>query len=142
MTIDAVLRGEDGSEITSKISGLINDIVGGNIDPALMCMKGKLKQDLSKYKSVSGMAAGAKWANMKLGKGYVGGEYFMVAIDPKGNYMAFDDPSEIEGIGEIGYKLMAERFIVKKIEPYFKVAGWDMTEVYRALEGKSNVIWI
>lgn len=142
MTIDAVLRGEDGSEITSKISGLIGDIVGGNIDPALMCMKGKLKQDLSKYKSISGMAAGAKWANMKLGKGYVGGDYFMVAIDPKGNYMAFDDPSEIEGIGEIGYKLMAERFIVKKIEPYFKVAGWDMTEVYRALEGKSNVMWI
>ena len=66
----------------------------------------------------------------------------VIAGKPKGNYMAFDDPSEIEGIGEIGYKLMAERFIVKKIEPYFKVAGWDMTEVYRALEGKSGVMWI
>ena len=142
MVIDSVLRGEDGVEVTEKISNLISEIVTGKLDPSLMCMKGKLKQDLSKYKSISGMAAGAKWANMKLGKGYVGGDYFMVAIDPKGNYMAFDDPSEIEGVGEIGYKLMAERFIIRKIEPYYAVAKWDMTEVYRALEGKAGVVWI
>ena len=59
-------------------------------------MKGKLVKDLSKYKVLSGPSAGAGWANEFLGKGYRAGDFFLVTIDEKGKYLAFDDPSEIQ----------------------------------------------
>jgi DNA polymerase elongation subunit (family B) len=140
--IDGILNKGDSVKITDELSGLVDDIVSGKIDPLDLCMKGKLNNDLENYKSVSGAASGAQWANRTLGKGYRKGDYFLCVIDPKGNYMAFDHPSEIEGIAEIGYRTMVERFIIGKVKPYYEVANWDMTPLFIAMNGKRNTAWV
>ncbi len=83
-----------------------------------------------------------KDTNRTLGKGYRKGDYFLCAIDPKGNYLAFDHPNEIEGIAEIGYRTMVDRFIIGKVKPYYEVANWDMTPLLIAMDGKNNTMWI
>ena len=140
--IDGILNGDDESKITDLLVTLIESIIEGKIDPLDLCMKGKLSQDLSAYKSISGVAAGAQWANRTLGKGYRAGDYFLVTVNPNGQYLAFDDPKDIEGIAEIGYRVMVDRFIIKKVLPYYEVAGWDSGYLYRAMNGKSKNIWL
>jgi len=140
--IDGILGGYHEEQVTSPLVKLIDEIIAGKTNDMDLCMKGKLAKNLNEYRSVSGSAAGAQWANRTLGKGYRANDYFLVAIDPKGQYLAFDDPSEIEGIAEIGYRTMVERFIVKKVLPYYEVAKWDITPLYRAVEGKSQVAWL
>lgn len=140
--IDGILNGHSEKQITEPLVKMIEDIIEGNIDTMDLCMKGKLSRDLSAYKSISGVAAGAQWANRTLGKAYRAGDYFLVTIDPKGNYIAFDEPKEIEGIVEIGYSTMVQRFIINKVLPYYEVANWDATPLFRAVEGKSKVVWL
>ncbi len=140
--IDGILGGYHEEQVTSPLVKLIDEIIAGKTNDMDLCMKGKLAKNLNEYRSVSGSAAGAQWANRTLGKGYRANDYFLVAIDPKGQYLAFDDPSEIEGIAEIGYRTMVERFIVKKVLPYYEVAKWDITPLYRAVEGKSRMAWL
>ena len=140
--IDGILNGREESEVTTPLVELIENIIEGKVSPMDLCMKGKLSRNLNQYKSVSGVAAGAQWANRTLGKGYRAGDYFLVTIDPNGNYIAFDNPSEIEGIAKIGYRTMVERFIIKKVLPYYEVAKWDASPLFRAVEGKSKVTWL
>ena len=140
--IDGILKREEESVITGELVSLVDSIIGKEIDPLLLCMKGKLSKDLSNYRSVSGSAAGARWANRNLGKYYRKDDYFLCAIDPKGNYLAFDDPSELEGVAEIGHRTMVERFIIAKVKPYYAVAKWDLGPLLRAMDGKSKVQWI
>ena len=140
--IDGILNGHREQQVTGPLVSTIENIIEGKVNPLDLCMKGKLAKNLNEYRSVSGLAAGAQWANRTLGKGYRANDYFLVAIDPNGQYLAFDDPSEIEGIAEIGYRTMVERFIMRRIEPYYEVAGWDMIPLHRAVEGKSQVAWL
>ena len=140
--IDGVLQGKTSSEVTTTLSTLIEEIMEGKFPDEDLCMKGKLTKDLAAYTSISGSAAGAQWANRVLGKGYRGGDYFLCSIDKKGNYIAFDSPSEIEGISEIGRQVMVERFIINKVKPYYQVVGWDIEPLHRAMNGKSKVLWL
>lgn len=140
--IDGILNGYSESQITDPLVKTIENIIGGKINPLDLCMKGKLAKNLNEYASVSGVAAGAQWANRTLGKGYRSGDYFLVTIDPKGQYLAFDDPQDIEGVAEIGYLTMVERFIIKKVQPYYEVAGWDISPLHLAMEGKSKTEWL
>ena len=140
--IDGILNGHEEQQVTTPLVELIENIIEGKVSPMDLCMKGKLSRNLNQYKSVSGVAAGAQWANRTLGKGYRAGDYFLVTIDPNGNYIAFDDPNEIEGIAKIGYRTMVERFIIKKVLPYYEVAKWDASPLFRAVEGKSKVAWL
>jgi DNA polymerase elongation subunit (family B) len=141
-TITGILNGDPSDKVTTELSDLITNVVGGNVDPALLCMKGKLVKDLSQYKVLSGPSAGAGWANEFLGKGYRAGDFFLVTIDEKGNYLAFDDPSEIDGIATIGYSKLADRFILKKVEPYFNLAGWPTQPLINAHRGLGNLTWV
>jgi len=140
--IDGILGGYHEDQITGPLVTLIENVIEGKVDPLDLCMKGKLSKNLSEYTSVSGVAAGAQWANRTLGKGYRANDYFLVTISPSGQYLAFDDPKDIEGIAEIGYRTMVERFIIKKVLPYYQVAGWDISPLHRAMDGKSRVAWI
>jgi DNA polymerase elongation subunit (family B) len=140
--IDGILGGYAEVQITDPLVKTIENIIEAKIDPLDLCMKAKLTKNLNEYTTVGGMAAGAQWANRTLGKGYRGGDYFLVTIDPQGQYIAFDDPSEIEGIAEIGYRVMVDRFIIKKVLPYYEVVGWDVSPLYRAMDGKSQVAWL
>ena len=47
----------------------------------------------------------------------------MVAINDQGQYIAFDNVEEPEGITTIGYRTMVERFIVKKVMSLYEVVG-------------------
>ena len=140
--IHSVLKGEDEEQITEEISLLVGSVVKGDIDAEDLCIKGQLKRDLDKYKVLSGTNAGAAWANEYLGKGYRNGSYFLSTINDKGRYIAFDTPSEIKGIEEIGYRILAERFIVKKISPYYDMMGWSLQPIENALNGVSGSIWL
>tara|TARA_R100001163_G_C4899740_1_gene88885 strand:- start:183 stop:533 length:351 start_codon:yes stop_codon:yes gene_type:complete len=107
-----------------------------------LCMKGELKRDLGDYKQLSGPSAGASWANEFLGKGYRKGSFFKVSINKNGKYIAFDSPSEIEGIDEIGYSILVNRFIVKKLEPYYVLAKWDIQPLFNAMNGLGTTLWL
>ena len=140
--IDGVLEGQDADTVNGELCTLIEGIMEGRFADEDLCMKGKLSKNLSDYTSVSGPAAGAQWANRVLGKGYRGGDYFLCSINKDGKYIAFDKPSEIKGIEEIGKQVMVERFIIKKVEPYYAVVGWDIEPLRRAMNGKSKVVWL
>ena len=141
-TISGILKEETEEAVTERNLSLITSIMGGKIDPKELCMKGKIERDLSKYKVLSGSSAGAAWANEFLGKGYRAGSFFLVTLNKDGKYIAFDDPSEIEGITEIGSKEMTDRFIIKKILPYYELAKWDSQPLLNAKDGLSNIQWI
>lgn len=85
---------------------------------------------------------GAAWANRVLGKGYRKGDSFLSTLSSDGAYIAFDDPSDIEGICEIGYRDIAEKFIVAKVKPYYKVANFDIQPILNALNGVGAVDWL
>jgi len=140
--INDLLSFETEKTMTSKLQDIINDIVKGFIPKVDLCIKGRLKHNLENYSVLSEARAGAAWANKHLGKGYGKGSDFLAVIDSKGQYIAFDDPSDIEGIAEIGYKHMAEKFIVNKIKPYYEIVGFDMQPLYNSLNGVDAVEWL
>jgi len=142
MVIDGILQGQEESDITDKLSNLISQVVKKEIPVSDLTIKGNLKNNLSDYSSLSEARAGAKWANENLGKGYAKGDYFLCTLNDRGEYIAFDDPSEIEGIAEVGYRHMANKFIVEKVIPYYEVMGWNYMPLENALNGVSDVIWL
>ena len=141
-TIEGILNGEKEIAVTARNQTLIDSIMGGKIDPLKLCMKGKIERDLSKYKTLSGSSAAAAWANEFLGKGYRRGSFFLVSINEDGKYIGFDEPEDIEGITNIGAKVMVDRFIIKKILPYYELSGWDFQPVLNTANGLDNLLWI
>ena len=141
-TIESILKGQEEDGVTAKIVNIIEEIYDKKYPVDSLCMSGKLDRDLSKYKVLSGNSAGAKWANDNLGKGYRTGSNFKVTLDSNGNYIAFDDIKEIEGFAKLGDNHIIERFIVRKIEPYYEIADWDLQPIYNAFNRISGVGFI
>jgi len=141
-TIEGILSGEDEKNVTNRNIKLVTDILDSRVDPKELCMKGKLDKDLSKYKVLSGSSAGAAWANEYLGKGYRKGSFFLVTINDKGQYIAFDKPSDIENVTKIGEKILIERFIIRKIIPYYELASWDAQPIYNAANQIKITQWV
>jgi len=140
--IGGILADTPKEKIQENVNNLIVKVIDGETDPLSLCMKGKLTKNISDYKVLSGPSAGASWANEYLGKRYKSGDFFLTTIDESGKYMAFDEPSEIQGKYKIGYKELANRFIVKKIQPYWEMMGWAMQPLYNALDGKGSLRWL
>ena len=140
--IDGILGNKDEQDITNLLQSLTVKVITGNIDKSELCMKGSLNKDISQYKVLSGTSAGAAWANEFLGKGYRNDSYFLVTLDDRGKYIAFDNPKEIEGKYNIGYKHLAQRFILKKIEPYYNIMGWDIQPIENSIEGIGHLTWL
>ena len=138
-TINNILIGTDEFNNTEKINTLIDDVLQEKIDPINLCFKGKLNSDLSKYKVLSGSSAGAAWANEYLGKNYRKGSFFLVTINENGKYIAFDNPSEINQIDKIGNKILLERFVLKKIQPYYNLMEWDVQPITNKINGIKNI---
>ena len=107
-----------------------------------LAMKGKLTKDLSDYSVISGPAAGAKWANDYLGKGYRKGDFFKCVLDSDGKYIAFDKAEELPDWVTVGYRHIVQRFVLDKVEPYYTIAGWSMIDIENARDGKSGVEWL
>ena len=139
--IDSILNRSEPP--IDMIAQKIESIMAGNVPLEDLSMKGKLTQDLDKYKVLSGASAGAKWANDYLGKGYRGGDYFKTTLDSEGNYIAFDKASDLDGLNiTIGYSQIIQRFIIDKVKPLFEIASWDIIPLENARDGKSKVEWL
>jgi len=141
-TITGILEEKTEPQITGVVEGLVSDIISGRIPVRDLCIKAKLNKNLSEYSTLGEARAGAQWANTHLGKGYRKDDYFLTTLNEKGEYIAFDDPSEVEGIAQIGYKHIAERFVFKKVAPYYEVMGWDIVRLENALNGLDGMGWI
>jgi DNA polymerase elongation subunit (family B) len=143
--MDGVLRGildgRDKTDIDNEISTLVLDGVAGKMSDDLL-MKGKLKKPLSKYVTKSGSSAGADWAYRNLGIEYGVDEPFLTAINKRGEYMAFNKISDLEGVAEIDWAEMTERFIVKKACDIYSLVDWDTQSLINAHRGLSIVQWI
>tara|TARA_Y100001972_G_scaffold121617_1_gene165912 strand:+ start:6556 stop:8787 length:2232 start_codon:yes stop_codon:yes gene_type:complete len=139
--IDGILQGKSQEHITDRLTESIVNVVEKRVPVADLTIKAKLKDNLSKYKVLSEARAGAKWANDNLGKGYGKDDYFLCSLNTHGEYIAFDDPTEIAGIAEIGYEHMARKFIYEKVLPYYEVMGWDYIPLENALRGIKG-IWL
>lgn len=142
VTLDCMLRGDPKKHIDNVLISLITRCLRGELDGNELFMRGKLTKNLDKYDTLSGSSAGAAWANKHLGKGYKAGDYFNVAINDQGQYIAFDNPSELEGITKIGYRTMVDRFIVKKVMSLYEVVSWSPQEIVNAMNGVSNTEWL
>jgi hypothetical protein len=75
-------------------------------------------------------------------QGYKSGDYFNVAINEQGQYIAFDDVSEIQDITKIGYRIMVERFIVKKVMSLYEVVSWSPQQIINAMNGVGSTEWL
>ena len=142
MVIEGILANRGKDYVQDNINNIVLKVISGDAEPKSLCMKGKLTKNISDYKVLSGPSAGAAWANEYLGKRYRGGDFFLPTIGEDGKYMAFDDPEEIKGLYKINYKEMADRFIVKKIQPYWEMMGWPTQPLFNMLEGKGNLVWL
>ena len=140
--INGILDGCGENRVTSDLTLLIKNIMSGEIPTSDLMIRGSLSKPLEQYKSIGGVAAAAQWANENLGKYYTAGSYFHALLDEDGNYIGFDDLSEIEGKAEIGYKHLVERFIVNKAEDLYGIVGWDITPLVNEMTGASAVEWI
>ena len=141
-SLDAMLMQKDQEYVDEYLIGVIEATLAGQMDGDQLFMRGKLKKNLDKYDTLSGPSAGAAWANKHLGKGYKSGDYFNVAINEQGQYIAFDDVSDIEGITKIGYRTMVERFIVKKVMSLYEVVNWSPQQIINSMNGLGETEWL
>jgi DNA polymerase elongation subunit (family B) len=141
-TLSEILAGSREEDVNELLNPIITSIVSGEVSIDDLCMKGKLERNLSDYKVLSGPSAGAAWANEFLGKGYRKGSYFKVIIDDNGKYLAFDEPSDIEGIANVGYKIMCDSFVIQKIKPYYDLMGWSIQPLLNAYMGLGYLSWV
>ena len=142
VAINSILDGADEQSVTGSICDFIHRVVEKEIPLDELKMKGKLKRDLDKYKSISGAASGAMWANRNIGKEYRAGDYFWCLLDEGGNYIAFDKVEEIPSRVRIGYKVFVERFIIEKIRFYYETISWDMQPLILAMNGRRQAEWL
>ena len=140
--IGGILSAQTEEQVVAPLEDLVRRIVAKEIPVADLCIKAKLSKDLSEYTTLGEVRAGAHWANVHLGKGYRKDDYFLSTLNDNGDYIAFDDPCEIEGIAQVGYRHLAERFIVEKVRPYFEVMQWDIVRIENALNGLSGMGWL
>ena len=141
LVLDGILANKHQNEVTRILEDTISDMVNNKIHLDHVSMKGKLEKNLSDYKVLSGNAAAAAWANEYLGKGYGKGSFFRVTLDTKGKYIAFDEPEDIAHV-EVGQKIIAKRFLIDKVKPYYELVGWSMQPLDNALHGLGNMSWV
>jgi DNA polymerase elongation subunit (family B) len=142
MTINSILDGASEATVTGNVCDYIHRLVEKEIPIDDLKMKGKLRRDLHKYRSISGSAAAAMWANKNLGKEYRGGDYFWCLLDDSGQYIGFDKVEELPKSVRIGYKVFVERFVIKKLQPYYEITGWDLGPLQLAMNGRKQAEWL
>jgi DNA polymerase elongation subunit (family B) len=140
-TLRAILDGKPRNEVDESLSDLITKGINGELGEDLL-MVGKLKQRLSEYKVLSGASAGANWAKNNLGRNYNVNESFLTAVNTRGQHIAFDKITDLQGVAEIDWEEMTEKFIVKKAASIYGLVGWDTIELTNAHRGLGAVQWV
>ena len=141
-TLEGILNGRTQEQVSDDLTMLIKNVMNGVIPIEDLCMKGSLSRPLRHYRTLSGASAAADWAFRNLGREYGEDDYFLCLIDSEGQYIGFDKPSEIEGLVDIGYKHIVERFIVNKASDLYDIVGWDVTPLITSMEGKELIEWL
>ena len=143
--MDAILRGildgTDKTEVDEILCALIKKGNNGEMAEDLL-EKGKLKQPLSKYKVLSGASAGAAWAKVNLGRDYEVDESFLTAINKRGEWMGFDSLQSIEGVAEVDWAGLTEKYIVNKACHIYDLVDWDVQPLWNAHLGLSETRWL
>ena len=139
--LKGILNGTDKDEVDSVLCDLIRSGNTGEMAEDLI-EKGKLKQPLSRYKVLSGASAGAAWAKTHLDVKYEVNEPFMVAVNKKGQFMAFTSLSELDGVAEIDWEALTEKYIVNKACHIYDLVGWDTQPLWNAHRGIGKVEWV
>ena len=142
MTLRAMLDGTPESALTGQLCEYITKVVDGEVPAQDLAMKGKLKRNLWQYRTIGGSAAAALWAKENLGKEYKKGDFFWTLFDESGKYIGGDSVDEIMGKATIGYRVFAERYILKKVQPLYEIAGWNMHPLTDALNGRKPTEWL
>ena len=140
--IQDILDGKEKESIISNLQELVENVTKADVPVEDLCIRAELRENLEDYNVLSEARAGAAWANKVLGKGYRKGSNFLCTLDINGKYIAFDEPDDIDGFAEIGYSMVAERFILKKVKPYFDMLGWSMVPLENAVSGVSKIQWL
>jgi DNA polymerase elongation subunit (family B) len=140
--LEGILNGRTQEQVSDDLTTLIQNVINGGIPVEDLCMKGSLSRPLHHYRSLSGASAAADWAYRNLGIEYTEDDYFLCLIDTEGKYIGFDNLEQIDGLAEIGYKHIVERFIVNKASDLYDIVGWDVTPLITSMEGKQNIVWI
>jgi hypothetical protein len=105
-------------------------------------MVGKLTKPLSSYRTLGGPVAGVKWAQDTLGLEFEVGGFYLAGINRRGRYMAFHRLSDIDGVDEVDWAEMTERFIVNKARDVYALVGWDTTALTNAMRGIGRLEWL
>ena len=137
----AILDGKNQNEIDDLVCSLIKQGVNGDMGEDLL-MIGKLKRPLSSYKTISGATAGVVWAKKHLNRSYQVDEAFLTAVNKNGDFMAFDSLDSLNGIDEVDWSEMTERFIVKKACDIYELVNWDSQILWNAHRGVREIEWI
>lgn len=144
-TMDEILRGILDGKGQEEVDEVLCDLIKQGLDGKMgedLLMVGKLKKPLSQYKVLSGASAGVKWAKDNLGIDYMVDDAFLTAVNKRGDYMAFDKIESLEGVAEIDWAEMTERFIVKKACDIYELVDWDTQSLWNAHRGLGTVRWL
>ena len=143
--MDEVLRGIlDGTpqeDVDARLLDLIEDGKSGALGESLL-MVGKLTKPLSSYRTLGGPVAGVKWAQDTLGLEFEVGGFYLAGINRRGRYMAFHRLSDIDGVDEVDWAEMTERFIVNKARDVYALVDWDTTALTNAMRGIGRLEWL
>ena len=144
-TMDAILRGILDGDEQEKVDEVLRSLIvkarAGEMGEDLL-EKGKLKRPLSQYKVLSGASAGADWARRVMGVNYKVDESFLTAVNTKGDFMAFDNLTSLEGVAEVDWDALTEKYIVKKACDIYDLVDWDTQPLWNAHRGLGTVRWL
>ena len=142
--LKGMLDGEEQENINDDLTDMIDHYLEGK-DCEDLFMKTTLKQNLWKYKVLSGPSAAAEWALRNLDYELMEGDDFIIALDERGRYLGFPTLEWLPIVKEkatVGYRMMLEKFIVSKADDLYRMVGWDSQPLYNALDRKGLVEWL
>ena len=142
--LQSMLDGVDEKSITDELCSLIKKYVGEE-DVEDLFMKTTLKRNLWDYTTLSGTSAAADWAFTNLNCEIEKGNDILIALNDRGQYIGFPDMTwlpDVKTKTNLGYRVMVERFVVNKARDLYEVVGWNYQNLYNALEGKEDLVWL
>lgn len=144
-TMDEILRGILDGKTQQEVDEVLCSLIEKGLDGSMgvdLLEKGKLKRPLSQYKVLSGASAGADWARRNLNINYSVDESFLTAVNTRGEFMAFNNVEDIEGVAEIDWSALTEKYIVKKACAIYNLVDWDTQALFNAHRGIGSIRWL
>ena len=149
---------KDKSEILEYCQKMYNDVKKGRIEIESIIKRGRLRQDIGEYKSISGGTAGLCYYNQHINPDdpitdsylYIQCSHIdgpMTFILPNGNervatFVAVKEMKEFDERFTIDWNAYAHKSIVQKAKPIFMAMNWDIKEFIIDENQKSLGEWL